>query len=223
MPPPRPDDRPRVPAGSATDGDGAVTPLQSARRRQVVDEAARLFDERGYHATSMEDIAATVGVRKPTLYHYFSSKEEILHSIHEEFIGLLLERQERRARIPMPARQMLLEMMADILELMETHRGHVRVFFEHHRELAAPAHAEIAAKRSRYEAFARELIERGIREGDLRADLDARLVTLAMFGMCNWAYQWYRPSGPLRAREVAYIFWDTLVHGIGTPTAPASP
>lgn len=200
---------------------GAATPLHSARRRQVVDEAARLFDERGYHATSMEDIAATVGIRKPTLYHYFSSKEEILHSIHEEFIELLLARQEQRARTTMPAAQMLLEMMADILELMETHRGHVRVFFEHHRELAAPAHAEIAAKRRRYEAMASELIERGVREGALRADVNVRLVTLAMFGMCNWAYQWYRPSGALRTREVAYVFWDALVHGIEAPPAPS--
>lgn len=212
-----------MPAPQHADPPVATTPLQSARRRQIVDEAARLFDERGYHATSMEDIAATVGVRKPTLYHYFSSKDEILRSIHEEFIELLLERQERRARTPLPAVQMLLEMMADILELMETHRGHVRVFFEHHRELAAPAHAEIAAKRGRYEAMAGELIERGIQEGALRPDVDVRLVTLAMFGMCNWAYQWYRPSGPLGTREVASVFWDALVHGIGLPPAPPTP
>lgn len=196
-----------------------VTPASGARRDEIVREAAALFDGRGYHATSMEDIAEAVGVRKPTLYHYFRSKDEILFWIHEEFIELLIGRQERRLQTPMSEDQLILEIMADILELMETHRGHVRVFFEHHRELPAEQHAAIAAKRAQYQQMVSDAIQRGIDRDALRP-VDVQLATLALFGVCNWAYQWYRVGGRLRTREIAYQFWDMLLHGLVAGDGP---
>jgi AcrR family transcriptional regulator len=190
-------------------------PSPQRKREEVVREAAALFDQRGYHATSMEEIADAVGLRKPTLYHYFRSKDEILHGIHEQFIDLLIARQERRAQTTMPPPQLLLEVMGDILELMETHRGHVRVFFEHRRELPEDEQAAIAAKRNAYERAVSETIERGVEQGDFRP-VDVRLATLALFGVCNWAYQWYSAEGPLRSREVAYVFWDLLLNGLSS-------
>lgn len=201
-------------AGDASARRGANGSESGGRREEVIERAAALFDERGYYATSMEDIAEAVGVRKPTLYHYFGSKDEILFWIHEEFIDLLIARQERRADTAMTPEQLVLEIMGDILELMETHRGHVRVFFEHHRELPADEHEAIAAKRARYEEAVAQVIQRGIDDGSFRP-VDVKLATLALFGICNWAYQWYRSSGPLRPRELAYLFWDIFLNGVG--------
>lgn len=184
--------------------------------------AANLFDQAGYHNTTVEDIARAVGLRKATLYHYFNSKDEILLWIHEEFIDLLISRHEARRAVAMPAKQRLLEIMADILELMETHRGHVRVFFEHHRELPAAQQESIKLKRDAYEAYVEGEIARGIEDGELRP-VDIRLATFALFGICNWAYQWYRPQGLLRTRDLAYVFWDILMNGIASqPSASAS-
>jgi AcrR family transcriptional regulator len=185
------------------------------RRHQIISLAAGLFDEGGYSTTTMDDIAAEVGVAKPTLYHYFPSKDDILHAIHEEFIDLLISRHEARRGRGLRPEQLLLEAMADILELMETHRGHVRVFFEHHRELPAEARGPIRLKRDRYERIVEDLIREGIELGVLR-QTDAHLAALATFGMCNWAYQWYRSDGPLRSREIAYQFWNYLIYGLGT-------
>lgn len=161
----------------------------------------------------MNDIARAVGLRKPTLYHYFSSKDEILYGIHDEFIELLIGRHETRLRTAMPPDQQILEVMGDILELMATHRGHVRVFFEHHRELAEPQHGRIESRRFHYQDLTRQCIEEGIEQGTFR-DVDPQLATLAVFGVCNWAYQWFDASGELRSREVAYQFWDMLLRGI---------
>ena len=183
------------------------------RRDDVIRKAAGLFDERGYHSTSMENIASAVGLRKPTLYHYFGSKDEILYWIHDEFIELLIGRHERRLGTAMSPEQQVLEIMGDILELMETHRGHVRVFFEHWRELPAEQRAGIDAKRSRYEGLVRTSIQAGIDDGTFR-DLDPQLAALGVFGVCNWAYQWYRSDGELRSREIAYAFWDMLMRGM---------
>jgi AcrR family transcriptional regulator len=187
------------------------------RRREIVTTAAELFDDAGYTNTSMDEIAQAVGIAKATMYHYFASKDEILHSIHEEFIDLLIARHEQRlAAAGLRQDQLLLEVMADILELMETHRGHVRVFFEHHRELPDGDREAIRTKRDRYEDMVEGVIADGIKAGIFR-DTDVHLAALATFGMCNWAYQWYRVGGRLRPREIAYHFWGFLVQGLGAP------
>lgn len=185
------------------------------RRKALVDKAAELFDRDGYHAVNVAAVANAVGLQKPTLYHYFSGKDEILFWIHEEFIDLLLEKFEARP-LGGSASDDLRAIMRDVLELMRTHRGHVRVFFEHHRELPAEAAETIRAKRDRYQAIAESIVRRGIETGELR-DVDARLATLAMFGMCNWAYQWYQPDGRLEPREIADCFSDLFFIGLEAP------
>ena len=199
--------------------DNTVSKRVTARRAEIANVAAALFDETGYHTTSMESIAEAVGVRKPTLYHYFQSKDEILFAIHDAFIELLIQRHERRQAADMPPMHMLREIMGDILELMHTHRGHVRVFFEHHRELTGEPYAVIAEKRERYQTMVRSVIVQGVEDGSLR-ELDPDLATLALAGMCNWAYQWYRPEGRLGSREIAYVFSDYLLNGLTAPEQP---
>jgi TetR/AcrR family transcriptional regulator, cholesterol catabolism regulator len=184
------------------------------RRQQIVDAAAELFDKVGYSNASMEDIAAEVGVAKPTLYHYFPGKDALLLEIHEEFIDLLNRQHAERVAAELGPEQLLLEVMADILELMRTHRGHVRVFFEHHRELPPAARAESRVKRDQYHQSVVEIFREGVARGVFK-DIDPELAAKAMFGMCNWAYQWYMDDMPLRPRDIAYRFWSMLVHGVG--------
>lgn len=186
------------------------------RRQQIVDAAADLFDKMGYSNTSMEDIAAGVGVAKPTLYHYFPGKDALLLEIHEEFIDLLNRQHAERLAAELGPELLLLEVMADILELMRTHRGHVRVFFEHHRELPPAARAASRVKRDAYHEAVVDIFRLGIEQGVFK-DVDPELAAKAMFGMCNWAYQWYMDDMPLRPRDIAYRFWSFLVHGVGAP------
>jgi AcrR family transcriptional regulator len=184
------------------------------RRREIVTKAAAIFDAEGYHATNVDTIAGAVGIKKPTLYHYFSGKDEILFGIHDEFIDLLIREQHAREDSGLSAAESLRRMMSDVLRLMDTHRGHVRVFFEHHRELSPEDKATIAAKRDCYASMVEGEVTRGAEAGEFR-DLDPRLTTLALFGMCNWAYQWYRSDGSRTSGEIAEFFWDLLLDGLG--------
>ena len=187
------------------------------KRREIVTQAAVVFDTDGYHTANVDSLAHAVGLKKPSLYHYFSSKDEILYSIHEEFIDLLIQEFEARTDLGLTASESLRQVMIDVLRLMDTHRGHVRVFFEHHRELPAEHRATIAAKRDRYAEMVRVEFERGVRDGEFRG-LDTGLTTLALFGMCNWTYQWYQRGGLLTSQEVADYFWTLLFDGIKAPT-----
>ncbi|MCW2540340.1 MAG: transcriptional regulator, TetR family [Frankiales bacterium] len=195
----------------------AAGPIQ--RRAQIVEKASELFDEVGYHTTSMDDIARAVGLAKPTLYHYFDSKDSILLAVHEEFISLLLGRQRARAvNSDRSVSDLLYEVMVDILDLMRTHRGHVRVFFEHHRELPEESRAGALAARDAYFSSVRMLFEMGLEQGVLEGD--PQLSAMALFGMCNWAYQWYDPKGRLTTQDVARYFHGVLLHGVEDPLIP---
>jgi TetR/AcrR family transcriptional regulator, cholesterol catabolism regulator len=192
-----------------------ATAAHTTRREEIVTKAAELFDEKGYGATSVDDIAAAIGIKKPTLYYYFRSKHEILREIHEQFISHLLRQQERRKDSALTPEQALLEVMIDIFEVVECWPGHVRVFIEHARELDPADMDQIQAKRDQFEHAVRDIFRRGQEEGAFRK-IDAGLAALALLGMCNWAYQWYRPGG-LTTRELAHEFYSFFVRGVGAP------
>ncbi|MBC7630973.1 TetR/AcrR family transcriptional regulator [Aeromicrobium sp.] len=187
------------------------------RKEQIIVRAAELFDTHGYHAASMEELAAAVGVAKPTLYHYFKSKNDILYAIHEEFIDLLISAHEARvaARPDISVDDRLLAIMHDILNLMGTHRGHVRVFFECHRSLRADQQLSIRAKRDAYTKMVVGVLEQGKADGEFFRAPD--IAALALFGMCNWAYQWYDASGARSPADFADEFWQILLCGISSP------
>ncbi len=182
----------------------------------IVETAARLFDTAGYANTSMEEIAREVGLAKPTLYHYFGSKAEILIEIHETFIDPLIEAQlARLAQAATPTEQ-LIGAMTDILSLMEDRRGHVRVFFEHHRELPPASKRSLVRRRARYQEMMVEIFRAGIEAGEFRP-VDPEATALAVFGMCNWAYQWWTPGKGLSPKAEAERFAALLIDGIGAP------
>ncbi|MFF0366427.1 TetR family transcriptional regulator [Micromonospora sp. NPDC005087] len=183
------------------------------RRKLIADRSAELFNRDGYHQTSMAQIAAAAGVAKATLYHYFPSKGQILFFIHDEFMGVLLDGLQSHADRGLTPAQRLLETMTDILRLNETHPGHVRVFFEHFRELTAEEQAAATPKRDFMFATVAGIIRAGIEDGTFR-DVDPDLAAFEIFGMCNWAYQWFRPGGLMDAKTVAEKFWDYAARGL---------
>jgi TetR/AcrR family transcriptional regulator, cholesterol catabolism regulator len=191
------------------------------RRQEIVAKAADLFDRDGYYTTNMTTVARAAGIEKPTLYHYFSGKDAILFAIHEEFIDPLIAKQEARVGSGMSAAETLRAIVGDILSHLDSHRGHVRVFFEYQRELSPVERTSIGEKRDHYAALVRAELERGVAAGELRP-IDPWLATLALFGVCNWAYQWYRPDGPLSSGELADAFWDILFGGLDarSPVVP---
>lgn len=189
------------------------TAANVVRRKEIVRAAALLFEEKGYHATSVTDIAEAVGLSKPTLYHYVKSKGEIVSWIHDEIIDLLLARLEERVAQDMTPDEILRLNILDIIEAMDTRPGHLKVYFEHHKELPEALRREAKVKRDRFQALIEETIARGVRSGLFR-ELDIRMTTLALFGITNWSYQWYRPEGAKRSQEVAQHLFDVFINGV---------
>ncbi len=193
----------------------------ATRPELIVAVAAKLFDEAGYSNTSMEQMAKAVGLAKPSLYHYFPSKSAILMAIHESFIDPLIEKHRGRVASGLAPREQLVGAMTDILELMETQRGYVRVFFEHHRELPKDSRRAFGKKRHLYEDLIVQTIMEGRAQGTFLVE-DPRLTALAIFGMCNWAYQWWVPGSGMSPEATAQIFASMIFDGIAKHADPAA-
>ncbi|HEY0601391.1 MAG TPA: TetR/AcrR family transcriptional regulator [Herpetosiphonaceae bacterium] len=192
------------------------------RREAIIDAAVRLFHERGYSNTSMQNIADAVGLLKGSLYYYITSKEDLLFEIHERFMNVLIEKTERReAAADLPPRERLEGVIVDLLQLIRDYRAYVEVFFRERYSMEGSRWDAIHETRKRYEAMVREIIRDGQHDGSFRADLDEQIVTFGLFGMCNWSYQWLNASGRLSAAEIARNFSTLFLDGLATPATPA--
>jgi len=182
-------------------------------RQNLLQAALRLFGERGYHATSLQDVIDAAGCSKGAFYHYFDSKEDLLLLFHDTFIDHLLEFAERTAREPGDPLQRLLAILRHHLESMSTFHDHMAVFHNEARFLTHEKFRLVQVKRDRYEAAVRGLVQEGIDRGMLRADLDARIYSLAVLGVFNWAFRWYRPDGPLPPAAMAQALFGMVLDG----------
>jgi AcrR family transcriptional regulator len=192
-----------------------------ASRADIIEAAAALFREQGYHNTSMADIAGRVGVLKGSLYHHIHSKEEILFEILDRFTGLLLEKTEARAVAPAAdERERLQGIVADFLEIIRDYTNEIAIFFNERRHLAGEHWQKINDTRARFGTLLLDAIRSGQREGTLRDDLDPTIVMLAMFGMVNWAIYWLKPNGRLSVPEIAGILSAILFDGLRAPVMP---
>lgn len=189
------------------------------RREEIIAAAAELFGRLGYHQTSMEDIAQAVGISKPTLYHYTNSKSDIVFWIHDALADRMITNLERCIADGVPPQERLWHVINETLLVMEQQPGHLNVFFEHYRDLDPAHQAEAKRKRDHYFAMVASSIREGVADGTLTTD-DPELSALALFGMTNWAYQWFRPDGRHSRAQIAAHLWTLLLQGLGTKAGP---
>lgn len=184
------------------------------RQREVVDAAARVFSDRGYHATSIDDLVRATGLKKGGLYHYIDSKADLLVKIHERFIKPLLEQANAIAEEDLPAEVTLRKLASALMDDIATYRDSVTVFLHEWRIIERdPAWENVRTARAAFEQVIANVLERGIEEGKFEIK-NVRLAVLAFLGMINYSYQWYRPSGQLSGQDIADAFCDIFISGI---------
>ncbi|MBV9577732.1 MAG: TetR family transcriptional regulator [Chloroflexi bacterium] len=210
--------------GVAVGGRRARTREEPRKRDEEVYAAAlRLFTEKGYHATSMQDIAAAVGLYKGSLYHYIGSKEELLARVFERGMGTLLDEVDTIAGDTSLAasRQLRLILQAHVTAVAHN-REALTVYLHEFRALADEALGNVRVQRDRYRRLVESVVERGVRSGEFGAT-DVTIATLGVLGMCNWIVEWYRPGGRLGPRQIADHFAELLLRGLYFDPSASSP
>jgi AcrR family transcriptional regulator len=176
--------------------------------------AARLFSERGYHGTSMQHLADELGLLRGSLYAHIGSKEELLFDVVDEgaerFLARGREALESAGAAPDRLRLFMIGHVATAIE----HLDAATVFLNEWRYLSAEPKAVIQAKRDRYEAMLREIVEEGVSSGEFSETADVRFAVLLTLSAGNWVYEWYRPGGELGPVEIGERFADLIVEGL---------
>ena len=188
--------------------------------KTVLEAAAKLFAERGFGGTNLQDIADALGISRPALYYYFKSKDEILASLVEEvtvFSGH--QATELAAKADFNPSETLRQMTFNHVKRMLEHTVEFRVVDRTENDLpAATRRTHDKAKRTLLDNFTRT-IERGIELGHFRP-VDATVAAFAILGMCNWTAWWFMPEGRVPLAEVAQLIADFAVSGLRQTDAP---
>ncbi len=180
-------------------------PRQDNRRARLLDAAARLFSERGFHATSMRDIAKAVGMLSGSIYYHFESKEEMLLAVYEEGVRGVADRVERAVADRQEPWARLEAACAAHLSGLIAHRDYARVMIQTSPDEAGSAGRRIRELRRDYESRFRQLID----DLTLPPGIDPKYLRRLLFGALNWSQVWYRPGGD-PPEVVAKRFIDTL-------------
>ena len=182
-------------------------------RETILRAAATIFQEKGYHAASMQDIAEAVDLKKGSLYHHVSSKQEILLALLDEALGLIVERLEGAITPDLSPSQKLRQAMGAYLGFLAENSSLSAVLLLEYRSLEPEFKDLHIPRRDHVERIWQEIIEEGVFQGEFQT-LDPGLASKALLGVLNWAITWYREDGPLSTEEIADQFTDLFLQGL---------
>lgn len=195
----------------------------NTRRREIIDAVARVFDRKGYDATSTQDIADEVGILKGSLYYHIESKEELLFTIIKEAYDAALAAVAELEKREGSALEMVEGLVREHVEVFTATRVQTSVFFRDFRSLSPERQRVIREAGEVYSNFLRGQIRRGQSEGVIRSDLDPRLCAIGVIGMLNAMSFWYHPEGSAAPSEIGEEFSRLIIGGLKSPNSGQQP
>ncbi len=190
-----------------------MTTITRPRETELWAAATRLFRQRGYHATSMQDLAEALGMNRGSLYHYINSKDDLLWSILDRTFDLLEERVVGLLEGDAPPLDRLTAAIHAHLGVAADHADEMSLIQIELRSLSPERRSQLIERRDAYEAAWRRTIGEAVASGAIR-DVDVRLAGIGILSVCNWFTQWYRPKGALAVDEIADAFVGLFVQGL---------
>lgn len=188
-------------------------------RQEILRAAARLFQQRGYDATSMNDVAAALKLSKGGLYHHFQSKDEILYNILSHAMDITEERVVKVARrisvsgIDAPEERLRTLIRLHIEVVLSPEDREITVMLHENHPLPAALRRKINGRKKDYVHFVENLIADVQRQCHSTSRVTPRAAAFALIGMINWIYQWYKPGGPLTGDALVEQYTDIFFHG----------
>lgn len=189
------------------------------RADDIVDAAAEIFHHQGYAETSVHDIAEAVGILKGSLYYYINSKEDLLYQVLSDVHEGASEIVEQIQALDVPPLERLRAYVRGHVVYNTRNLTKIAVFYHDYRSLSAERLDDILGRRRQYEAFVEGLIRDAQADGSVDPGIDPKMASFALFGMMNWVYHWYRPSGPWTPEEIGDLYAEIAINGL-TRAAP---
>jgi AcrR family transcriptional regulator len=187
----------------------------SAIESEILRAAAETFSDRGYQATTLDDIAGAAHISRATFYSYFPSKDALLHRIYTQVITATQETVERIASEEIPASEKLRHIIRFLVSYISAHKPLIQIFFSELFSLSSTMTQSVAQANRALWGVIERIVEEGVQAGDF-IPLHPRRFTYLLLGACNWMYRWYRPGGEwtpdLIAEEIIKILEGGYLH-----------
>ena len=183
-------------------------------KEEILDAAAQIFRLKGYHATSMQDIAGAVNLQKASLYHHVSSKQKILLELLDQALELLtgqiigIVNDEA-----LSADEKLRQMMESYLKALTDHFDLATVLLMEHRSLESDLHTRHIPNRDRFEALWHEVVEEGMQTG-VFCCAETSLTVRNLLGAMNWTITWFNPNGEMAIEDIADQTASLFLNGL---------
>ena len=194
--------------------------LNAARWSEVLQAAAAVFNEKGYQAARIEDIAARVGILKGSLYYYIESKEDLLYALvvdgHTKGLATI-EEDEHDDTGATDAASRLGAFIARWMAMVPTTGEYAQVTERDVRLLTDERRATVMEMRNEMHRYVRKLVERGIDEGQFDAGIDPGAATNSIFELLNSTVRWFRPTGRLSYEDLAIFYQAFVLNGLRGP------
>ncbi|MBU8904991.1 TetR/AcrR family transcriptional regulator [Desertibacillus haloalkaliphilus] len=192
---------------------------EKTTKERIMDAALHLFEEKGFHAVTVDKIVKESKTSKGGFYHNFKSKDELLYTIHDSFITYVLDKaHEAYENFDTPTER-LYETVKSFVMMFDMYRAHVTVFYQESLYLSPDYFDEIKKKRDEYKEMMFKVVREGIDSGEFRQELPVPIMSMAIFGMINWTYKWYKSTGRYSIEEIAEIYADLVLHSTLTKEA----
>ncbi|HUP15744.1 MAG TPA: TetR/AcrR family transcriptional regulator [Acidimicrobiia bacterium] len=219
--PPAPDKASKPGFGAEKRPRGSRTPRQNGAgngvrsREDVVAAAGRLFSTRGYHGTSMRDLARELGLIGSSLYSHIDSKADLLVEVVERGAVRFQESADRAMGAPGVGLTRLRALVAGHVDVVLDHPDEVRTFLYEAHALDQSHRTKVLAARNRYEQAFRAVLQAGAEDGSLRPDFDPSLAAIILLSILNALERWYSPNGRLSRDELVREILAFGLEGIG--------
>ena len=182
-------------------------------KEAILESAASVFRQKGFHGASMVDIAEALGVQKPSLYHHVKSKQEILLALLDRALIMLTDHLAEIHAQTLPADQKLRQMIRGYLAALAENADLTAVLLFEHRSLDKKSHARHVPQRDKFEGLWRDVLNEGVKSKVFELK-DVNLAARALMGVMNWTLTWYRPGGEKSIEQIADDYSDFMLKGM---------
>ena len=183
-------------------------------RQEILRAAARLFQQQGYDATSMNDVASALRLSKGGLYHHFQSKDEILFHILSHAMDITEERVINVVRKVEGAEERLRTLIRLHIEVvLSAEDREITVMLHENHPLPPALRRKINGRKKDYVHFVENLIADVHRQRNSSSPVTPRAAAFALLGMINWIYQWYKPEGELTGADIVRQYTEIFFRG----------
>jgi AcrR family transcriptional regulator len=186
-------------------------------RDEILDASAQIFSLKGYHGTSMQDIAAAVNLQKASVYHHVSSKQQILFELLNRGLQILTGKVEDAIAKPGPPEDQLRKAIQSYLIALTENQELTSVLLLEYRSLEPEYLVRHVKERDRFEQIWRDLIQSGVDQGAFECEHPS-MSARALLGVMNWTVTWFRYDGPMSAGEIADQITDLFLYGLSQNT-----